>query len=128
MSVFVSVRIAADKPGLSSFDFRSGGRFVELNPFSWMDLPAAFRAAGGLEGQVGRPRHPAQACGLGGFRFSNLPPGTASIGISHWVSCPRPAWAFFLIFFLVHRFASRFSSPPSFFLWHRRLFRCLLRL
>ena len=36
-------------------------------------------------------------------------------GISHIVSCPRPAWVFLVIFFLLHRFASRFSSPPSVF-------------
>jgi hypothetical protein len=36
-------------------------------------------------------------------------------GISHLDSGPRPAWAFFLILFLLHRFASPFSSPPIVF-------------
>src|ERR1035437_11004484 len=38
------------------------------------------------------------------------------------VSCPRPAWIFFVILFPLHRFASPFSSPPPVFLWHRRRF------
>src|SRR5271170_6077391 len=40
-------------------------------------------------------------------------------GISHLASCSRPAWTFFLIFFLLHRFARTFSSPPSVFLSYR---------
>ena len=38
------------------------------------------------------------------------------------VSCPRPAWAFFVIFFLLHRFARSFSNPSPVFLWHRGRF------
>ena len=32
------------------------------------------------------------------------------VGISHMVSCPRLAWAFFVIFFLLHGFARTFSK------------------
>ena len=42
-------------------------------------------------------------------------PNIVLFGISHLVSCPRPAWAFFLIFFLLHRFASPFSDLC---IWH----------
>jgi hypothetical protein len=34
--------------------------------------------------------------------------------ISHLVSCPRPARVFFVIFFLLHRFASRFFVSVAF--------------
>ena len=47
-------------------------------------------------------------------------------GISHMASCPRPAWVFFVIFFLLHRFASRFSSPPSVFSRRGRCFDAIL--
>ncbi len=40
-------------------------------------------------------------------------------GISHLISRPRTAWAFFVIFRLLHRFASLFSSPLPAFLWRR---------
>jgi len=46
--------------------------------------------------------------------------------ISHLGSCPRPAWAFFVIFFLLHRFASHFCSPFSAFLWQRGYFDAFL--
>ena len=42
--------------------------------------------------------------------------------ISHLVSDPQPAWAFFVILLLIGRFATTFSSPPSFFLRHSRCF------
>ena len=41
------------------------------------------------------------------------------IDISHLVSCLRPAWTFFVILFLLHRFASLFSSPLPVFLWRK---------
>ena len=37
-------------------------------------------------------------------------------------SCPRPAWAFFVIFLLLHRFASPLSNPPSVCLWQMGCF------
>src|ERR1017187_8106014 len=49
-------------------------------------------------------------------------PNIVLFGISHMVSCPRPAWAFFVIFFLLHRFARSFSNPSPVFLWHRGRF------
>src|ERR1035437_9555954 len=41
------------------------------------------------------------------------------VGISHLIVCPRSTWGVFLIFFLLHRFASPFSRPPSVILWQR---------
>jgi hypothetical protein len=41
---------------------------------------------------------------------------------SHLTSYPRAAWSFFMIFFLLHGFASLFSSLPSVFLWHKKRF------
>ena len=46
------------------------------------------------------------------FIFLSLlspPPGVTQIDISHLASFPRPAWAFFVIFFLLHSFARLFS-------------------
>ena len=43
-------------------------------------------------------------------------------GISHLDSCPRPARAFLVIFFLLHGFAILFSSPPRVFLWRKDRF------
>ena|GEM_PF-3635018 len=40
---------------------------------------------------------------------------SCQVGISHLGSCPRPAWAFFVIFFPLHRFASHFPVRSGFF-------------
>ena len=45
---------------------------------------------------------------------TNIGSGEAIIAdISHMVSCPRPAWAFFVIFVLLHRFARTFYPVRS---------------
>src|ERR1700679_317413 len=49
------------------------------------------------------------------------------VWVSHLVSCPRPANTLFAIFFLLHRFASAFSSLPKFFLAAGE-FRCFFWL
>src|ERR1017187_9296343 len=49
-----------------------------------------------------------------------------STGISHMVSCPRPAWAFFVILFLFHRFARTFFQSVPVILWHRAVSMPLL--
>src|ERR1035437_2218301 len=41
-------------------------------------------------------------------------------GISHMVSSPRPAWAFFVILFLFHRFARTFFQSVPVILWHMK--------
>src|ERR1035437_2776431 len=48
------------------------------------------------------------------------------VDISHIVSSPRPARAFFVILCLLHRLARLFFGSPSIFLWHRGCFGAFL--
>src|ERR1035437_10416749 len=58
------------------------------------------------------------------FIYVQVEDGIRDIGVTGVQTCALPisAQAFFLIFFLLHRFASPFSRPPSVFLWQKERF------